>query len=540
MTNYLALDWEDDRLSGVDADVSGNRVRVLSTFQLQWPEDAAPQHDPVRAGEWLKSELQRLAVSGQQCLVSLPREGAVVRQLELPNVPDDELPDIVRMQAATQSTLSMDQFLLDYLPLPKSSGDGRRALMATIPTDVSNRIRRVAEAAELELQSITISPVATAELVARTEKKLGQSAAGVGLLVARHGQRVEISLQRGSHLLFSHSTQVHGEVEDDDNRAVVAEINRTRYSLGDLLEGDDITRAWVIGSADETRALAGALGERITQNVSTLDPLEAVEFDSAGSVSAGGAAAGHHAVFAAPVGMLQGLNSPLVEPVDFINPRRVVQKLDKRKLQIWVGSAAAGLAAVGGLVAHQMHLGKLDSKISSRNSEVRELEQAYKAGESEVDAHEQLDDWHKHSVDWLAEIQRLNTILPGTERVLLTEYRLDSGTGDSRGFIRADGFARSRRDAEDVNQTLDAAGYTVHPTELKPRRDSRYSHSLPLDLSIPIDREDDSADGEDKSNAKETAGGDQADDTAKSENVTRRRAADEPSAHGRSDNEVTS
>ena len=46
-------------------------------------------------------------------------------------IPDDELPDIVRMQAATKSPTPLDRLRLDFVPLP-NRGEGREVLLATI------------------------------------------------------------------------------------------------------------------------------------------------------------------------------------------------------------------------------------------------------------------------------------------------------------------------------------------------------------------------------------------------------------------------
>ena len=231
MTQYLALDWESHRLSGICANVDGGQILSQSCFQLDWPANLAEDDDGTQTGRWLREELDRLGIAVSQVLVCLPREDSVVRQLELPAVPDKELPDIVRLQAATNLT-SLDQFLLDFLPLPTlPEADGRDVLMATIPIELANRIRTATAAAGLELKSIGLSPVATAELVARAEAGRGDDPRQSSLFVALHGERVEISMMRQQCLIFSHSAQLSGTDAADYSRLLLAEINRARSYL---------------------------------------------------------------------------------------------------------------------------------------------------------------------------------------------------------------------------------------------------------------------------------------------------------------------
>ena len=103
MPDLLAIDWEKRQLCGLDAEVTRGSVVVRRCFTLTWPEDLDPISQHQEAGQWLKDELARIGVTSKQVMVTLPTEDAVVRQLELPNAPDEELPDLVRFQAADKS-----------------------------------------------------------------------------------------------------------------------------------------------------------------------------------------------------------------------------------------------------------------------------------------------------------------------------------------------------------------------------------------------------------------------------------------------------
>ena len=122
MPDFIALDWEHLQVCGLDAEVTAAGVRVHQAFTLTWPEGKSPDVDALAAGGWLHEQFQSLGLTAKSVLVTVPREDAVVRVLEVPDVPDAELPDVVRFQAAAKSTRPLDTQLLDYLPLPRREG----------------------------------------------------------------------------------------------------------------------------------------------------------------------------------------------------------------------------------------------------------------------------------------------------------------------------------------------------------------------------------------------------------------------------------
>jgi hypothetical protein len=73
-----------------------------------------------------------------------------------------------------------------------------------------------------------------------------------------------------------------------------------------------------------------------------------------------------------------------------------------------------------------------------------------------------------------------------TERVYIKQFKFGLRKGDYLAAIDAEGFAKSRRDIEDLQRVLREAGYEVAPTEITPSlRDPKYAMELKLEVSIP-------------------------------------------------------
>src|SRR5882757_6087674 len=133
MPDILAIHWDKRRLRVVEASI-GSTVRVNQSFTLDIPE--------TLKSTWLRDALRQKGTTARQAIVCLAREEAILRQLELPDAPDDELPSLVYFQASTRSTTPLDQLVVDYLPLPRRAGSVQRdVLLATAPKSTVDPIR---------------------------------------------------------------------------------------------------------------------------------------------------------------------------------------------------------------------------------------------------------------------------------------------------------------------------------------------------------------------------------------------------------------
>ncbi|MEO1997065.1 MAG: hypothetical protein ABGZ17_17490, partial [Planctomycetaceae bacterium] len=417
--------------------------------------------------------------------------------LELPEAPANEVPDMVRLQAATKSTVPLDQLLLDYLPLPSDAdSDGQQVLMTTVPEAQIAPVKQILEAAGLELMSIGISPVFVAELAMRAQRPMEGSADHLSLLVSRHNQRVEISMMRQGHLLFSHSTQVHGSDASSDDRAIVAEINRARLSLPGMLEGTEIAHVWVLGAENETAGLCDLIRERLECDVQALDPFESI--DAKARVVAD---LEQRSGFSSPIGMLLSHGGGVIPSVDFLNPRRKQIPRDTRKLKATLAAAALFLVAATGYGWYWNSLASLDAQIESASKKQAKLNTTIQQGQPTLQAATQVDDWNRHNINWLDTLTQFNHLFTNlnsdgstedglgtrnSHRIYLTELHFEATGQTSQGQIRAMGFSKLGGDVDELRDDLSDQDYRVFPYEIKwSKRDpGGYFREFPMDFEI--------------------------------------------------------
>ena len=363
--SILAIDWGTNGCICVDGVPSGDKLKVRKCFEFEWPETARPRDSVDAAGKFLAEELKRQGVSTSTVMVAVPREQGTVRQLQLPNVPDNELPEIVRMQAATRSTVGVDQFLLDYMPLPQAEeAEAREVLMATIPTDISGRIKGVVQVAQLELKTIGLSSAATATVAAIVEQSNGFDPGQLALLIVNSGERLELTVIRHRHVIASHASHVDA---GNGHWTMLAEINRMRMSLEGELAGAPLSRVWVAGSEKHTADFRKTIEERVGGSVEQLSLVGVIDPVKLGGKRCGEIADESQPLLLGPLGLLANTQRPLVETVDFLNPRKPIVKKGQSTAVCGTGGGCCATAVPGFHVPQRQKHGR-----ASRTNRVQE------------------------------------------------------------------------------------------------------------------------------------------------------------------------
>ena len=483
----IAIDWDSSGLTGVESSGTGGDIKVLKTFSVEWPEHIDPKDDPQGAAQHLKNALATAGVKSNQVVVSLPRDETVMRPLQLPAVDDSELAGMVRLQAATKSTVPLEQLRLDYIPLPPRDGvDGREVLMSTVGKPSFDLIRRVLKIADLELVAAGISSIATAEFIARQNKKSGTH--GNDLIVMNVGDRLELTTLKMGRVVSSHAAHLSAASPEQLQKQTVAEINRLRMSLSSDLDINGFANAWLIGSESATAGLKEALTARLDDcNVFSIDPLTAVR--SSVKPDATDIAPQRYPALASSIGVLQGQKSPTIDNVNFVSPRKPVVKKDMRGLYIGLAAGAALLLAVVGWVMVANRVADLDAQIAAKNDSAAEQTAAFKEGKETLAAARVIGDWNNHKVNWLDEMINVNEILPDTGDLYVTKFTFDKKNGAYAGRIQALGYARTRRTIQDLKTDARNALYAVVPTPIEPASRSGYNHELNLDMTVLTEAE---------------------------------------------------
>jgi Tfp pilus assembly protein PilN len=458
MSDLIALHWGSEKVTVV-APAKGRTQALV----LQRP----PAGDASAHGDWLKSQLAGRRLAGKRVAVVLPRSAAVFRKLTLPDLPDDELPDVVRMQAATKSATPLDRLRLDFVPLPRR-GEGREALLATVPAKTIDDLLTTLRGAGLEPAAVGLSAFGMAAKVATS----GEAT----LIVAIQDQMAEITLVRDGTVHFSHAADLPGENQEDDRQWLLSEVTRAVVAADHHAAAADLQRIVLLGPAELVTPLAPLFSERYgapADLVVSHETLGVVSDDADVSPSA----------VAAALGQLDAAGPPRI---DFLHPRKRVERPDRRRLYAAVAAGAVAAVLVLAYGVSWWKQSQLEDRVRLVAAQTSDLTRALTAGEPTLQAKRAVDEWSHLQADWAEQLALLDDALPGTDRLYLKDLRFDRGGRDDLGKITGQGFAKDRRDIEDFYEALASKGLLVAAKpHTESSQDPDYPRQFQLDVTIP-------------------------------------------------------
>jgi hypothetical protein len=408
-------------------------------------EDASTVPIALDAGEdaALRMIREGLAASNvHKCdaLVAVGRSLAEVRRVQLPVMPEVELPDVIRFQAPRQFTNVAEDWPIDFVPI-RVDADGVEVMAAAIAPQTLQRIVRFATDAQLELQTVGLRPLAAAALYVHS---VPQGDRGLVLLVDRFVEDADIVLLRDGIPIFVRSIRLP-EGEELARKQLIGELRRSwiacAESLGDKLgTGKSTTPRVVIWGLQRTHAEElEAIRQGLDVEAIAIDPFDLVEINPQLRSSLGD----HVGRFAPLLGMLRAHAEGKSAWIDFLHPRRAPEPQSQRGRMLVYGSlAAVGAAAMAGLIWRQF--GALDQQIAGRVTESKALDPfVTKAAESVADLN-RLKAFDQTDIDWLGELARTSERLPPAQEVRIEKFSAS---------MRSDGGGR-----------LDIAGRAIGPS----------------------------------------------------------------------------
>ena len=484
MADMLALSWDRRRLSGMEFSPGAGGPRILGGFSVDWPEQP-----PTAA--WLRETIKRFGINARQVTLALPREDIVLRLLELPDVSDDEMPTLVRFQAAARSAQSIDQLLLDYLPLPLREGVAQKEVwLATALLTTVDPIRALLNEAGLDLVQLTLSSLCLTEMIARGEARQSLDAAGASLVVLRDGSRMELAVVCQRQLIAAHAVKWPSVNDIPPVAKMLAEVSRVLVQVQAWLPEGTLQRAWVIGEDADVGELPEAISQRWNCPAQRFDPWRDCDL-SLGSTRLDGPSS----EYSAAVGLALIQSGGLTPKLDLLHPRQPPPKRDPRKPYIAAAAAAGLLIVTIGTAIIQQALSSYDAQIEALRIKDNKLTQDIKSREPIEKASKAIDDWQSRNINQLDQLAELYHVMNGTKRVVIGDYKFNTSAGNVIAKLRVNGKAREREDFQQLAQKLDdLPKFKVPPTAAGISNDPDYVSRFDLEMElVPVKKKPASA-----------------------------------------------
>lgn len=408
----LCLDWDKHSLRLVVARIVRGRMQLEDAHAHRIPADVSAD-DPERMGRFLAQMLEVHQIRQRHAILDIPRDRAVITRLRLPPTPAGEVAAAARFQAQRELPFPMDEAELDFVITRRNeAGLTVEVLLAAVRRETLHSYVSTVKAAGLTPTRIGLRPYANLVSVGQLPAMLDQRA----LFIDVGPAVTEIDVIRGRTLEFSRSASVGvpfyaGELVTDDSRVsskaelsqmqlvdtahnevldeLMLEVTRTLQAFRATEDNAVVDQIVVAGGTGIEPALVDALDDRLGLPVTLFDPtptLGVAEYEAT-----------KLRAFSSALGLAWGLSRGGLLELDFLNPKRPVERHAHLRRRLRIGGLAAALlvVAVGGwTVSDRMALrGELEALRQVNGSYRRELADFYEIDNRVLSAR----DWETES-----------------------------------------------------------------------------------------------------------------------------------------------
>ena len=475
MSSLLALEWDGAEARVVVAARHGRRTVIERALAIPFPAGPAGGPRPAEEiGRLIAAGLADCGLSRPEVLLAVGRGSVQLRELQLPAVPDEELPEMVRLQAMRELGELDDSWLLDFVPI-LSQPDSRTVLAAALPPEPAAQLLAVCEAAGLRPRRMVLRACEAGWLLGRAPADAPDTPR---LLVDLLDDEVDLTVVVGGKVLFLRTTRLgKGGLE----QALPAEIHRTLAAAENRLGGRRIEAVVFCGPGEPQATLATKVREATGLPTELFDPLGDLDL-AEDLLRAPPARAGRYAPL---LGALVAELEDVPHAIDFLHPRRAPPPPNRRRR--WIAAAAvAAVVLVGYLVYARVEHTWLAAEIERFQKDADGSEKAAAKADKIRQAVAEISKWTDSDVVWLDHLRALGEDFPSTGRAILSQLTFGPSSGGGEMHLR--GLAQDPDTISQLEQQLRkrSRGVIDHGSHEDP---SRRPYGWRFETSVLVGRE---------------------------------------------------
>ncbi|HBT77021.1 MAG TPA: hypothetical protein DEB39_08865 [Planctomycetaceae bacterium] len=479
---WLAITWNNDRLLLLTAKGTGASLAFDRAISVELDRGSDSLIREKIRETVLKERLGRM-----DAIIVLPRGDVEIRPMSFPYVPVEELPALVRFQAAREFNGYDPVSPLDFLLLHERSAAasqstatvpvlGRRVLATAIPSSQLQKWNELCESCQLKLRRLVLSPCETASLWRQSES-FNESA--TDLLVELDSEEASQTVVCRGQPIFMRSPRLMsgsfvedaggisgimrdaGDSGDSETLpSLIAELKRTRFAVRNETPPVTIESIILCGTGEEHAKAAALIEKAMDSPVTLFDPW--TKRARTGELRAGPPPFAEQ--FAPLLGAILAAANNRPGDLDLLNPKRKPEILARRRIAM----TAAVVAVV--LVVAAIAFGFYRRAVLQR--ELQQLKEHIGTLQKEADLvgkqREQLtavEQWSEKRVNWFEQLDWLSTRLPPARDVKLTSLNVSvlPGTGVGGEIAKMDikGLARNNEVIAPMEAGLRDAAHDV-------------------------------------------------------------------------------
>ncbi len=439
MVKKIAIDWDENELRLVAAQCSGRSVKVTDA-RIVAMDGRTPSEALVR-------ELSELGGAETETLVAIGRGSAELRELQLPPVPDDELPDMVRFQALRSFATAGDSATVDYL-VTKRIESGIEVIAAAVGPQSLNAIHESVRDAELSLKRIALRPLSAAALFLIAESSSRQ---GEVVFIDLLSDGAEIVVARDGKVVFVRTVRMPSS-EAARAKALAGELKRSLLACG---VSGQLGRVILWGNTSAHEAEVATLETAAGCEVQVVNPFDLVDVS-------------HETSLPDKVGRLAPLVGLLladeIEPdrlIDFLNPRKPrVQVVSPYRKLLVVGVPIAACVLIAFVVYQRIKT--LDQQIAVLRDGNAAMQSDVKLADQSIAKTETMDNFLDGDVNWLHEVRRMALQMPPSEQMIVRGVSASANQRRGGGNLKIEGGAINPSVIDEFERSLRDASHQVN------------------------------------------------------------------------------
>ena len=476
MPKLIAIEWDDQQARVMVARVAGNRVQIDRALEVALDGDAgSAAGTPAEA---LAARLSEFKIGKGDAVISVGRSGTELRALEVPRVPEEELPPMVRFQALRQFAAMTDDWKLDFIKQPGfDASEQLRVLAAAISPQLFKQIEDGCAASGLRPTRMLFRPFTLATMF-----NMLLPSEATRLCIDPIGDEADLLVLRGDEIDLVRTARLARNDAGEINTAqLVSELRRTLMAYRSQPDSQEITQCVICGGESEL-PLAEQLQNELKIDATVFDPLKMVEMSDEATASLGA----NRRRFAGLVGALLDSADYSDTRIDFLNPRKPPVE-DGNRVRNNLIAALVALIVVSLIGAGWLHNYLLNSRVTNLRIQVNNLQEGHKRVSQEIENVKKIDEFVETThMNWLDEISYVSQELPPDE-VIVDSFsgqlvtRKVGKKSETDGVLQLGGRAKNSSTMRKVEQDLRNEGHDVIPgsrsDEITDARDYRWGFS---------------------------------------------------------------
>lgn len=467
MSKFLALEWDDREIRAVLASPQGSDLFVEQIQRLPIVPVLTRSGDSSATTRDITATLATVVHENGwkklRTLVAVGRSSCELKELSLPPVPDEELPELVRFQAMREFNNLSEDSPFDYIPVPGDPEQPRTVLAAALAPATHRAIREIVAGAGLQLDQIVLRPCAAATLVNDRLPETFQ----VRLFVDVLASELDLTVLAGTTPELMRTARLGGEhAGTDAQRTILNEIRRTLAAASNSLHGRRIDKIVLCGDGPYQTQLAEMLERELKLTIELFDPLDRMSLSPRLKENL----PAEHSHFAPHLGLLLGATGNRAPLLDFEHPHRKAEQPDQTRTY----SLAAALAVVALLAGGfwvMSGLWEIDEQILAANTQIKSLTGMKKAQDDSHKQNIEIDNWLASDLAVVQELRAISDKLPDSKQIVIRKIQYT--TDNKGGNFTLSGNAVNRAAYDELAPRLNKLNdpeisITPAPTAAKP------------------------------------------------------------------------